>query len=254
MDEHETLAGHTPQDDRPAPQPPAEESRTTDTTGARNAALVPANLRGNAESNTETEQPASSVAPQSTESFARETSFGALGDVSRWDDQAFLVGMKGECAQFRALDGNYPGRYHRLGVFNIEARKRFGEEELRQFLRQEGIDSTRAWRAEQIATLYTFDQAVAFPSLRAILKTLPARQPRGKKRQPNRTGRGDSQPDSAQQSLRAQADATETVLDRFIRLGIEVRETLGDAAFDKAVQQIRAHVAETFEEAFVEVC
>ena len=62
-----------------------------------------------------------------------------------------------------ALDSNYPGRYHRLGTLIIEGRNRFGDENVKQSLRQEGIDSTRAWRAEQIANLYTYDQAVAFP-------------------------------------------------------------------------------------------
>jgi hypothetical protein len=45
----------------------------------------------------------------------------------------------------------------------------------------------------------------------------------------------------------------ETILDRFIRLGIEVRELLGDEALDKALEQIRAHVPETFEDVFVEI-
>ena len=46
---------------------------------------------------------------------------------------------------------------------------------------------------------------------------------------------------------------TENIVDRFVRLGIEVRETLGNDALDQAVEQIKAHVPETFEEAFVEV-
>jgi len=48
-------------------------------------------------------------------------------------------------------------------------------------------------------------------------------------------------------------DTEGTVLDRFIQLGIEVRKLLGDEALDRAVEQIKAHAPETFEEAFVEV-
>jgi hypothetical protein len=44
-----------------------------------------------------------------------------------------------------------------------------------------------------------------------------------------------------------------TALDQFIQLGLKVREMFGDEAFDEAVALIKAHVPETFEEAFAEV-
>ena len=113
-------------------------------------------------------------------SFTRETSSG-VGDISAWDDLALLAGMKKECIELHALEAQFPGRYHRLGTFIVESRRRFGDDRVKHDLRQEGIGDTRAWRAEQIATLYTYEQAVAFPSLRAVLKTLPAKQPREKK-------------------------------------------------------------------------
>ena len=127
---------------------------------------------------------AETASSHAAEPFTRESSSGAVGDISAWDDQAVLAGIEKECEELRAIDFNYPRQYHRLGTFIIEARKRFGDEAVKQDLRQEGIDSTRAWRAEQIAKSYTFDQAVAFPSLRAILKTLPPKRPR--KTEPNK--------------------------------------------------------------------
>jgi hypothetical protein len=36
-------------------------------------------------------------------------------------------------------------------------------------------------------------------------------------------------------------------------MGKRVKELLGDDALDKAVEEIKAHAAETFDEAFVEV-
>lgn len=45
----------------------------------------------------------------------------------------------------------------------------------------------------------------------------------------------------------------EKLVEKFIRLGIEVRELLGDEALDYAVKQIKSHVPETFDEAFAEV-
>ena len=89
--------------------------------------------------------------------------------------------MKKECMELRALEARFPGRYHRLGTFIIESKRRFGIDRVKPELRQEGIGGAKAWRAEQIATLYTYEQAVTFPSLREILKTLPAKQPREKK-------------------------------------------------------------------------
>ena len=130
---------------------------------------------------TETVQVAEGDSGRKDESFTRETSPRPLGDLSSWDDQAVLAGMRAECGELRSLDANFPSQYHRLGMFIIESGKRIGEDTVRQMLRQEGIDNTKAWRAEQIATLYTYDQAAAFPSLRAILGTLPVKQPRKKR-------------------------------------------------------------------------
>jgi hypothetical protein len=188
------------------------------------------------------------------ESFTRETSSGEVGDISVRDDQAVLAGVKKECEEIRALDSNYPAQYHRLGTFIIEACKRFGDENVKQSLRQEGIDNTRAWRAEQIAKLYTYDQAVEFPSLRAILTTLPAKQPRNPKAKLK--GGGDHQATEPQKPhhIPQEVVSEETIVARFIRIGIEVRELFGDEEFDQAIEQIRNHTSETFEQVFVEVC
>ena len=148
-----------------------------------------------------------------------------------------------------ALDVPFPARYHRLGTFIIETRKRFGDEEVKKFLRQQQIDSTTAWRAVQIATLYSFDQAVAFASLRAILKTLPPKQHHRPRKKPT-GGSGDHLDTAPPKPTSAN---NEDILDRFIQLGIRLRELLGDEAIDKAVEQIKSHVPETFEEAFAEV-
>lgn len=115
---------------------------------------------------------------RTVESFARETSAGAVRNVADWDDQAVLAGMKAECGEIRALDANYPGRYHRLGTFILESTKRFGGDAVRQTLRDEGINSTKAYWANEIALLYTYEQATEFASIRAIVRTLPPKQPR----------------------------------------------------------------------------
>ena len=150
-----------------------------------------------------------------------------------------------------AFDVHYPARYHRLGTYIIESTKRFGKDRVKQFLYQERIDSTRAWRAEQIATLYSYDQAAAFPSLRAILKTLPPKQPREPKIKAN--GGGDHQDAAPQKPVSLPAANDESILDTFIQTGIRIRELLGDEALDDALEQIRAYVPETFEEVFLEV-
>ncbi|HUT13541.1 MAG TPA: hypothetical protein VMY42_23840 [Thermoguttaceae bacterium] len=96
---------------------------------------------------------------RTVESFARETSAGPVGDISNWDDQAILAGMTVECAEIRALDSNYPGRYHRLGTYILESTNRFGADAVRQMLRAEGINRTTAHWAKGIARLYTYEQA-----------------------------------------------------------------------------------------------
>jgi hypothetical protein len=196
-----------------------------------------------------------SLPPQNTESFARETSSGAVGDLSTWDDQTLLTGIQKECAEFRALDANYPARYHRLGTFIIETCKRLGDEYVRQVLRQEGIDNTRAWRMKRIAEVYTYEQAAQFTSVREIVRTLPPEQPRKKKVKAGLKGGGSNQGAVPHEPLQVPppAAADETILDSFIRLGIEIRRLLGEDALDQAVEQIKSHVAETFEEAFEEV-
>ena len=115
-------------------------------------------------------------------SFARETlPVQRLEDISRWDDEAVLVGLKAECAELRALESSYPAKYHRLGEFILEGNKRRGDREIREMLRAEGISRTVAYRAEQIARRYTLEQVVQFPSVRAIVRTIPAKQPRQRK-------------------------------------------------------------------------
>jgi hypothetical protein len=193
-----------------------------------------------------------SASPQSAESFARETSPGPVDDVSGLDDQAFLAGMRQECACFRELDANYPGRYHRLGTYAIESDKRFGEEATRQALRAEGINRTIAYYAREIAQLYTYEQAIRFPSGRAIIRAIPPKQPRNPKSKPV-SGADHPTAPPRKPAEAGPAASGENVLERFIELGIRVKELLGDGALDQAIEQIRAHVAETFEEAFVEV-
>ena len=119
-------------------------------------------------------------------------------------------------------------------------------------MRQEGIDGTRAWRAEQIAALYTYEQAVAFPSLRAILATLPSKQPRKKKTEAEPTG-GGNEADTQERPEAPSAANDENIVDNFIRLGIEVKGLFGDEAFDEAVEQIKTHAPVSFERAFMEV-
>ena len=199
-------------------------------------------------------QDAGSAPPRTTQSFARET-LVAIGDISGWDDTSLLTGIQKECEAIRGLDSNYPARYHRLGTFRIEGRKRFGDEHVTQVLRQEGIDGTMAWCAEQIATLYTFEQAAAFPSLRAILATLPVKQPRKPKPKAGPAGDGGNQGAVLHEPHQGPLPVAteETITDRFVRLGIELRESLGDEAFHQAVERIKTHVPETFEDAFEEV-
>ena len=124
---------------------------------------------------------------------------------------------------------------------------------MRQDLRQEKIDSTRVWRAEQIATRYTYEQAAAFPSLRAILRTLPCKQPRAKKGP--EVGKATPTVPSQERPPEPLSAANDeaTIVERFIKLGIAVRDLLGDEAFDNAVEQIKSHVSETFEDTFMEV-
>jgi hypothetical protein len=244
-----------------AASPQSAESFAHETPGGRAAdgpsdsSAAQGRPEGRTGSDTEkqTPQPADCDAPRHAESFARETLPGPVVNVSGLDDQALVAGMDAECEAIRMSDRNYPGRYHRLGTYAIESNRRFGEDAVRSMLRAERISRTVAHWAVRIAELYTYEQAVQFPSARAIIKTLPPRQPRRPKEKPrsNPTGGGDRHPAGPLETPPAAND--EDILDRFVRLGIEVKETLGDAAFDKAVEQIRAHVAETFEDAFAEV-
>lgn len=151
----------------------------------------------------------------SAESFARETSNGAIEDVANWTDQAVLAGMATACAEIRNLDASYPERSHRLGTFIIESKKRFGGDATRQRLRAEGISGTRAYYAEEIARQYTYEQAVQFPSDRAIKRTLTPKQPRNRKV----AKQTDCQAAAPQEPTQ---DTDETALERFIQLGIEV--------------------------------
>ena len=192
--------------------------------------------------------PTEAAATSGSESFARETSPGPVGDVSGWSNDALLVGMRNESKEIRGLESPFPGRYHRLGTFVIETKKRFGDKNSKPIFRQEGIDSTKEWRSEQIAALYSHDQAFAFPSLRAILKTLPPRQPRNPKGKKSKDS-GDH-PDTAPQKPTEVQPAVneENIVERFVELGIKVRELFGDGALDQAVEQIKAHALETFED------
>ena len=194
--------------------------------------------------------PTETVGPQNTESFTRETSPGPVGDISTLDDDLVLKGMDVECEALRAIDRHYPTRYHRLGTFICESTKRFGDEYVKQYLRQKGIDGASKWRAEQIATLYSYDQAAVFPSLRAILRTLPSKQPRHPRGKKPEDGR-----DGARTELKEPATpaTNENTLERFIDMGIKIRHLLGDEALDRAVEQIKGHGVENFDEAFTEV-
>ncbi|MGA2062219.1 MAG: hypothetical protein ABSG67_17180 [Thermoguttaceae bacterium] len=193
--------------------------------------------------------------PHSAESFARKTSGGPVKDVADWDNQAVLAGVKAECAEIRAIDANYPGKYHRLGTLIHESTKRFSADSVRQTLRAEGISKTTAHWAVRIAELYTYEQAVQFASVRAIVRTLPPKQSRSKKADVKPKGGGDHQATAPHEPVQVlpPAVADETILESFIRLGIKVMELFGDEALDQAVEQIKAHVPETFEEAFAEV-
>jgi hypothetical protein len=180
-------------------------------------------------------------------SFARETC-GAAENVAAWDDQSIMRGMKAECAEIRSIEAHFPGRYHRLGTLIIESNRRFGDAVVRQTLLAEGISRTKAHWAMEIARLYTYEQAVGFPSVRAIVKTLPPKQPR--KPNPKATAANNQRQEPAHSPPEI---ATQPDLDEFIRLGVLVRERFGDEALDQAVEQIKAHARESFEESFVEV-
>jgi hypothetical protein len=196
-----------------------------------------------------------SPSSESAGSFARETSCGPLGDVSAWDNRAVAAGMKVECAEIRAIDRCYPGRYHRLGVLIIESTKRFGGDAVRQMLRSERISKTMAHWAVRIAELYTYEQAVRFESARAIIKTLPARQPRKTTPKATLDGHIDGQVGAPKKPPEvAQPPATEeNIIGEFIRLGERIRELYGDEALDAAVEQIKSQAAQTFEDIFEEV-
>jgi hypothetical protein len=200
-------------------------------------------------------EPAECNVPSLVQSFARETLSGPVGNLSNWDDQTVMAEIKKECAEIRATDANYPAQYHKLGVLIIEARKRFGDENLRQVLRQEGIDGTRAWRAEQIATLYTYEQAVAFPSLRAILGTLPRKQPRDKKPKPALKSGSDHPGATPAEPVHVALPATadDNIVESFVTLGVKVKELFGDDGLDQAVERIKNHTSDKFDDVFVEV-
>jgi|WetSurMetagenome_2_1015567.scaffolds.fasta_scaffold799687_2 hypothetical protein len=68
---------------------------------------------------------------------------------------------------------NYPGLYQQLGATIIEAKSHFGNGQVVQFLREQGIDGRTMCLAVQIARRYSYEQAVQFPSLRAIMQTIP---------------------------------------------------------------------------------
>ena len=214
-----------------------------------------------------------STADDVAQSFARETSADQTIELSNWDDKAIVAGIRAECAALRELDTHFPGRYHRLGVYIIETRKRLGNDAVIQILREEDIDRIRAWRAEQIAQLYTYEQAAQFPSLRAILKTLPQKQPRGKK--PVSTAMGGNGESTPPQQLAIENTVTEQEAeDSTSLLPLEpdfVMTEVDEAAFNtfveatgginRAAQVFQAgrkqremlSSAETFEKTFVEI-
>jgi hypothetical protein len=68
-------------------------------------------------------------------------------------------------------------------------------------------------------------------------------------------GDGDHQATASHKSPQIPPSAAngENIVGRFIQLGIEVRALFGDEALDQAIEQMKAHVPETFEEAFAEV-
>jgi len=121
---------------------------------------------------------------------------------------------------------------------------------LQQILRREGIDSTKGWRAEQIAKFYTLDQVMEFPSLRAILKTLPPKQPRHPKTDPQQRA---DEPTATTVQTQPPAANDDDIMESFIRLGIKIKDIYGDEALDQALEQIRSHAPEAFDEVFVEI-
>jgi hypothetical protein len=192
-------------------------------------------------------QETSVVSTSSDGSFARKTCRDA-GNVATWDDQSIMTGIKAECAEIRSIEAHFPGMYHRLGTLIIESNRRFGDAVVRQTLLAEGISRTKAHWAMEIARLYTYEQAIEFPSVRAVVKTPPPKQPRKPNSKATAANNQRQEPPHSPPVIATQPD-----LDEFIRLGILVREHLGDEALDQAVEQIKAHARESFEESFGEV-
>ena len=85
--------------------------------------------------------PANGNGAHDTASFTRETLVGPVGDLSNLDDQAITTGMRSEGAAISAMDADprYPARYHRLGKYIIESKKRFGEKDVAQLLRKKEL-------------------------------------------------------------------------------------------------------------------
>jgi hypothetical protein len=213
------------------------------------------------------------VAGELPKSFARETLADQTIELSNWDDKAIIAGIRAECAALRELDTHFPGRYHRLGVYLIETRKRLGDDAVIQILREEDIDRIRVWRAEQIAQLYTYEQATEFPSLRAILKTLYKKKRRGIRSEKPPMGRNNGQSPPPQQLTNGNT-VTEQEADTTSFLPLEpgfVMTEVDEAAFNTFVEAVGGMIraaqvfqagrkqheilthAESFEKTFVEV-
>jgi hypothetical protein len=187
--------------------------------------------------------PFDAIPPTVKGRFTNETSSEAIDDLSTLDEDTLLTGLEKTWKEITALDSKYPEKYHRLGEYCLEVRRRYPGDGLKDILQKKGINKTKAWRAEQIAKQYTREKAAAFPTLRAILAELPSKQPRQKKAQIIPKA-GSVQPPSAPPEPDAAPQPTtgENILDMFVQLGIEIRETLGEDALDDAVGQIRNHI------------
>jgi hypothetical protein len=191
------------------------------------------------------------------------------GEISALDDHAIDEGIRTACAAIRELEVHFPDKYHQLGTFIIEGRKRFGDENLLQIMREEGIDKMKMWRAERIATLYYYEEAVKFPSLRAILKTIPQTQPRKKKPVSAAIGGGNGQsafpqmaigqtaPEQDAEGLPLEPDFVMTEADEdAFNTFVEATGGMDRAAqvFQAGRRQREEHSSvETFERTFVEV-
>ena len=211
-------------------------------------------------------------APQNSGSFARENC-GADLAVESLPDDTIMQELQAIATEIGRTDAQFPALYHRLGQCVKEAEKRFGRATVRQTLRAAGIDKTRICRSRQIASSYTREQVMEFRSLREILRTLPRTQPKTRRKQkagesasrtqkPLQCHRGTNVDEDREDATASRhghrdqvpPDATSTDLfDRFVRIGIEVLQKLGEEALHRAIDHINAYPCKPFEDVFEDV-